>query len=312
MSFTTDIKQEIANGKLETHCQRAQLSALIQLTSSLTISKGNLGILIRSESPTTCKRIMALLKSLYDVDTTLQVAKKTNLKKNNVYTIEIENGGKDILEDLGLYSQRGLESHPNHEIVMRNCCAASYLAGAFLAYGSCNDPQNTNYHLEISLQELEYANFIVKMISRFDMKAKIVKRRSRYIVYLKKADYVSNFLAAIRAHDAMMRFEDERITRDLKNSLSRIDNCEIANVEKSIRAGQKQLAAIQKLIEKDVFDHIGEKLMNVADIRVRYPESSLLELCDYYQKNYGEAISKSGMKHRLNKIESIADSLEEA
>ncbi|MBQ2506306.1 MAG: DNA-binding protein WhiA, partial [Erysipelotrichaceae bacterium] len=161
-------------------------------------------------------------------------------------------------------------------------------------------------------QELEYANFIVKMISRFDMKAKIVKRRSRYIVYLKKADYVSNFLAAIRAHDAMMRFEDERITRDLKNSLSRIDNCEIANVEKSIRAGQKQLAAIQKLIEKDVFDHIGEKLMNVADIRVRYPESSLLELCDYYQKNYGEAISKSGMKHRLNKIESIADSLEEA
>ncbi|MBQ1379914.1 MAG: DNA-binding protein WhiA, partial [Erysipelotrichaceae bacterium] len=254
MSFTTDIKQEIANGKLETHCQRAQLSALIQLTSSLTISKGNLGILIRSESPTTCKRIMALLKSLYDVDTTLQVAKKTNLKKNNVYTIEIENGGKDILEDLGLYSQRGLESHPNHEIVMRNCCAASYLAGAFLAYGSCNDPQNTNYHLEISLQELEYANFIVKMISRFDMKAKIVKRRSRYIVYLKKADYVSNFLAAIRAHDAMMRFEDERITRDLKKSLSRIDNCEIANVEKSIRAGQKQLAAIQKLIEKDVFD----------------------------------------------------------
>ncbi|MBQ5444799.1 MAG: DNA-binding protein WhiA, partial [Erysipelotrichaceae bacterium] len=98
MSFTTDIKQEIANSELESHCQRAQLSALIQLTSSLTISKGNLGILIRSESPTTSKRIMYLLKNLYDADTDLQIAKKTNLKKNNVYTIEIENGGKDILE----------------------------------------------------------------------------------------------------------------------------------------------------------------------------------------------------------------------
>lgn len=311
MSFTTDIKQEIANTDLERHCERAQLSALIQLTSSLTISKGNLGILIRSESPTTCKRIMALLKELYDADTTLQVARKTNLKKNNVYTIEIENGAREILEDLGLYTQRGLETHPGHEILTRNCCAASYLAGAFLAYGSCNDPQNPNYHLEISLQDIAPANFIVRLIGRFDMKAKIAKRRSRYVVYLKRADYVSDFLALIRAHDAMMRFEDERIARDLKNSLSRIDNCEIANVEKSIRAGQKQLAAIQKLIECDRFDHIGEKLMNVADIRVRYPEASLVELCDHYQSNYGEAISKSGMKHRLNKIESLADSLEE-
>ena len=103
----------------------------------------------------------------------------------------------------------------------------------------------------------------------------------------------------------------ERIARDLKNSLSRIDNCEIANVEKSIRAGQKQLQAISKIIEHDKFDTMGEKLMNVADIRVRYPEASLLELCDFYQKNYGEVISKSGMKHRLNKIESLADSLEE-
>ncbi|MCR4633168.1 MAG: DNA-binding protein WhiA [Erysipelotrichaceae bacterium] len=311
MSFTTDIKQEIANSVLETHCQRAQLSALIQLTSSLTISKGKLGILIRSESPTTSKRIVYLLKSLYDADTDLQIAKKTNLKKNNVYLIQIDEDGKRILEDLGLYSARGLESHPGYEILMRNCCAASYLAGAFLAYGSCNDPQNANYHLEISLQEIETANYIVKLISRFDMKAKIVKRRNRYVVYLKKADYVSDFLALIRAHDAMMRFEDERIARDLKNSLSRIDNCEIANVEKSIRAGQKQIEAISKIIDCDRFDSMGEKLMNAADIRVRYPEASLLELCEIYQHNYGEAISKSGMKHRLNKIESIADSLED-
>ncbi len=311
MSFTTDIKQEIANVDLERHCQRAQLSALMLLTSSLTISKGSFGILVRSESPTTCKRAMYLLKSLFDVDTQLSVARKTNLKKNNVYTIEIPARGKEILEELGLYSQRGLESHPSYEIVMRNCCAASYLAGAFLAYGSCNDPHNPNYHLEISVQEIEYANFIVKLISRFDIQAKIVKRRSNYVVYLKKADFVSNFLALIKAHDAMMRFEDERIARDLKNSVSRIDNCEIANVEKSIRAGQKQIDDIQAIIQAGKFDKLGEKLKNVADIRMRFPEASLLELCDAYQKNYGETISKSGMKHRLNKIGSYAESLEE-
>ncbi len=311
MSFSTDIKQEIANASLEKHCQRAQLSALILLTSSLTISQGNMGIIVRSESPTTCKRAMFLLKTLFDVDTSLKVMRKTNLKKNNVYTIEIEKDGRKILEELGLFSQRGLESHPGYEVLMRNCCAASYLAGAFLAYGSCNDPHNPNYHLEISLQEIEDANFIVKLISRFDMQAKIVKRRNNYVVYLKKADYVSNFLALIGAHDAMMRFEDERIARDLKNSVSRIDNCEIANVEKSIRAGQKQVEDIETIRMAGKLEKLPEKLRNVAEIRLTLPEASLVELCKAYQKKYGETISKSGMKHRLNKIGSYAESMEE-
>lgn len=311
MSFTTDIKQEIANRDLEKHCKKAQLSALIQLTSSLKISKGNLGIIIRSESPTTSKRVMYLLKDLYKVDTTLQVAKKTNLKKNNVYTIEIDSDGKRILEDLELYTNRGLESHPGYSIVAKTCCASAYLAGAFLAYGSCNDPQNSSYHLEISLTELDYANYIVKMISRFDMQAKIAKRRNRYIVYLKKADYVSSFLALIGAHDAMMRFEDERIGRDLKNSVSRIDNCEIANEVKTIRAAQRQVEYMQRIIDYGKYEKLNEKLRNVLDIRMKYQDYSLLELCDAYQRTYGDVISKSGMKHRLNKLETMAENLED-
>lgn len=311
MSFTTDIKQEIANRDLEKHCKKAQLSALIQLTSSLKISKGNLGIIIRSESPTTSKRVMYLLKDLYKVDTTLQVAKKTNLKKNNVYTIEIDSDGKRILEDLELYTNRGLESHPGYSIVAKTCCASAYLAGAFLAYGSCNDPQNSSYHLEISLTELDYANYIVKMISRFDMQAKIARRRNRYIVYLKKADYVSSFLALIGAHDAMMRFEDERIGRDLKNSVSRIDNCEIANEVKTIRAAQRQVEYMQRIIDYGKYEKLNEKLRNVLDIRMKYQDYSLLELCDAYQRTYGDVISKSGMKHRLNKLETMAENLED-
>ena len=310
MSFTTDIKQEIANCQLEKHCKRAQLSALIQLTSSLTISGGQMGVLVRSESPTTSKRIVYLVKDLYDVQTKLQVAKKTNLKKNNVYTIEINEKAQQILEELGLYSQKGLQSHPSYDIVMKNCCAAAYLAGCFLSYGSCNDPLNSNYHLEIALNELDNANFIVKLISRFEMKAKIVKRRSRYIVYLKKADYISNFLALIGAHDSMMRFEDERIGRDLKNSVSRIDNCEIANEVKTIRAAQRQIQSMQKIIDSGKYEKLSDKLMNVVDIRMKYQDYSLLELCDVYQKSYGEYVSKSGMKHRLNKLEAIAEALE--
>lgn len=311
MSFTTDIKQEIANAVRKDHCEKAELSALIQLTSSLTIGKGGLGILVRSESPTTSKRIVFLLKKLYKVDTKLQIAKKTNLKKNNVYTIEIQEKGREILEDLGLYSAKGLLSHPAHDIVSRDCCAKAYLAGAFLAYGTCNDPGKTNYHLEISLPEKSNANFIVKMISRFDITAKITERRNRFVVYVKKADYVSDFLAIIGASDARLEFENERISRDMRNSLSRIDNCEIANEVKTIRAATEQVQYINIIKEAGKYDKLPEKLRNVCELRLKYQEYSLLELCDAYQKNYGDIVSKSGMKHRLNKIQTIAEELNE-
>ena len=311
MSFTTQIKQEIANAELENHCAKAELSALIQLTSSLTISKGNLGILVRSESPTTSKRVVFLLKKLYKVDTKLQIAKKTNLKKNNVYTIHIEENGREILEDLGLYSSRGLLSHPSHDLVAKECCARSYLAGAFLAYGTCNDPGKTNYHLEISLSEKSNASFIVKLASRFEIVAKIAERRNRFIVYMKKADYVSDFLALIGANDCRLEFENERISRDMKNSLSRIDNCEIANEVKTIRAANKQIESINIIKQSGKYELIEEKLRNVMDLRLKYQDYSLLELCDAYQKNYGDIVSKSGMKHRLNRIESIAQELDE-
>ncbi|MBR0418798.1 MAG: DNA-binding protein WhiA [Erysipelotrichaceae bacterium] len=311
MSFSTDIKQEIANNELEQHCKRAQLSALTKLTSSLIFSSNGFGLSYTSESPTTSKRTVYLLKELYDAKTQLEVARKTNLKKNNVYKITVPEKGKEILENLGLYSSRGLEKHPLHEVVTRNCCAASYLAGAFLAYGSCNDPSNASYHLEISVNDLEHANFLLRLISRFSLQAKIAKRRNRYIVYLKKADYVSDFLTLIGAHNAKMRFEDERIGRDIRNSVSRIDNCEIANEEKIIRAGEKQLNSIKTIIEADAYDKLPEKLKNVAEARQKYPESSLLELCDYYMSMFGGSISKSGMKHRLNKLEAIASELED-
>lgn len=310
MSFTTDIKQEIANNELKSHCAKAELSALIQLTSSLTISKGNLGILVRSESPTTSKRVVYLLKKLYKVDTSLQIAKKTNLKKNNVYTIEIKEKGREILEDLGLYSSRGLLSHPSADLVSRSCCARAYLAGAFLAYGTCNDPSKTNYHLEISLAEKSNASFIVKLIARFDIVAKITERRNRFVVYMKKADYVSDFLILIGASESRLRFEDERISRDMKNSISRMDNCEIANEVKTLRAATKQIEYINIIKESGKYELLDEKLKNVIDLRLKYQDYSLLELCEAYQKNYGDIVSKSGMKHRLNKIESIAQDIE--
>ena len=310
MSFTTEIKQDIAFNELKKCCSRAELSALIQLTSSLTIENRQLGILVRTENPTTAKRIVALLKKLYKAKTDLVMIKKTNLKKNNIYSVKIIENARDILEDLGIYSSKGLATHPSYTIVLKDCCARAYVAGAFLAYGACNSPNNNNYHLEISLNELDHANFIVKLISRFNIEAKISIRRNKYIVYIKRADLISDFLKLVGASDSMLKFEDIRMQRDLKNSVIRLDNCEIANEVKTINAAKRQVESFIKIKESRKYEVLNEKLKNVLELRLKFQEYSLLELCDAYQKSYGDMISKSGMKHRLNKLESIAENLD--
>ena len=308
MSFTSEIKQEVAYNELKECCSVAELSALIKLSSSLVIGKGGFSLAVRLENPTAMKRVVYLLKKLYGTETELEIAQKTNLKKNNVYRLRFDNG-KEILEKLGLYSNKGLLNHPSYQIVSKECCGRAYLAGCFLAYGACNSPNKPNYHLEISINDIEHANFVVKLLSRYDLNAKISKRRNKYVVYMKKADSISDFLRLIGAHESLMNFENSRINRDFKNSLTRLDNCEIANEIKSLSAAKRQVESIQKIYNNNKTDALDEKLRNVMEIRMKYQDYSLLELCDEYQKAYGELISKSGLKHRLNKIESYAKEL---
>ena len=131
------------------------------------------------------KLLTRLLKKLYKVDTNLQIGKKTNLKKNNVYSVEITDNAREILEDLDVYSSsKGLLDHPGHELVDDIECVKAYLAGVFLAYGSCNNPNKANYHLELSLPEESYGEYIIKLIGRNDIEAKMVERRKRYIKFI--------------------------------------------------------------------------------------------------------------------------------
>lgn len=309
MSFTTFIKQEIASNDIDDCCKKAELSALVKLTSSLSISNKGFNLVFKSENSGTIRRIVFLLKKMYKVDTQIVIAKKNNLKKNNIYSLTCPNG-KYILEDLGLYSQsRGLLSHPTYSITMKDCCARNYLAGCFLAYGACNSPNNKNYHLEISVNDLDHAEYIVKLINRFNIDAKISKRRNKYVVYLKRADVISDFLKIIGSNEALYEFEDSRMSRDLMHSVVRVNNCEIANEIKSLKAANNQVEYMEAIKKADKYNSLDEKLKNVIDIRLANQDASLNELCKEYEKKYRESLSKSGLKHRLNKIENIARSI---
>lgn len=306
MSFTSQVKGEICqNNELANCCKKAELSAFLQMNASLNLSSEGMYLKSTSENASTAKRIYQLVNELYHVETELSVIRKMNLKKNNIYVIKIKQKALDILKDLGIYNN-GLQSYPNTEY-SNECCLRAYLAGAFLAKGSVNSPNKSNYHLEIACSDEEFANYLqTKMNEHFALHAKIIKRRSSYVVYLKAGDKISDFLKLVGTTNALFEFEDARIQRDFVNNLTRLDNCELANELKSMKTGAKQLEDIERIENFIGLEALPDNLQEVARIRKANPEASLNELCEIYQNIYQKTISKSGIRHRLNKIKELA------
>ncbi len=302
MSFTQEVKHEVANIELNACCQKAQTAALIQLSSSVVIKNHKLELSIKTENATTAKRVFKLMKEQFQAEMKLSVMKKMNLKKNNIYEIQVLSKTTDILTELGLWNNSGFTNHPSKAVVRKECCARAYLAGAFLAAGSINSPKKSNYHCEIVTQDVEHAQYIQTIMNRFELGAKYIIRRNQHVVYLKASEKISDFLRMIQANNAVLDFEDIRIQRDFHNNLTRLDNCEVANVMKTMAAANDQLEVIQKLIDSGEFEYIDVKLKEVAILRLNNPEASLNELCERFELETGKPISKSGMKHRLAKL----------
>lgn len=307
MSFASEVKKECSERELTGSEGRAELSAMIQLTSSLTLSSEGMALLITAENTMIAKTILRLIKERYDAETILFVKRKMNLKKNLVYGIRVVSDVKEILTDLGLYSSRGLLDKPLRKIVQSDNNARAYLTGAFMAAGSVNPPETANYHLEIIAASKAHAEFLAELTDRFGIPAKITERRGKQVVYVKAAEKIADFLRIIGAYDALMRFEDERITRDFNNAVRRLANVDLANEMKTQAAAKNQMDDILYLEESGKLQKLDQKLQDVAQLRKQFPEWSLKELADEYAKRTGTVVSKSGMKHRFVRIHEAAE-----
>lgn len=302
MSFTQEVKQEIATRELPAQDLRAQSAALVQLCASLRISNQQLELLIKTENANTAKRMFTLLKTLYQAPMKLSVIKKMKLRKNNVYQLHVLASAKAILEDLDVIDGDGLRAHPGEALVADEGAARAYLAGAFLAAGSINSPKKSNYHCEIVTQDEAHARFLQALMNRFELGAKYIARRHQHVVYLKASEKISDFLRLIQANNAVLDFEDIRIQRDFHNSMTRLDNCEVANNMKTMVAAQEHIHAIQTLIDTERFEELDEKLKVIAYLRLNHPEASLNDMVSLFRLKTGQNISKSGIKHRLAKL----------
>ncbi len=182
------------------------------------------------------KHIFNLVKRLYKADCRLSVLKKMQLKKNNIYRLQIFDRADEILEDLMILNDTGLHSTPPYKWVRSEKNARAYLQGCFLAGGSVNSPKTTNYHCEIAVANAQLAGAIAKQMERFYLPARVIERKSLWIVYMKAGDKIADFLRLCSASNALFQFEDSRIQRDFYNQLTRLDNCEVANEMKAFKA----------------------------------------------------------------------------
>ena len=301
MSFTSIVKNEIS--KLDTMDTEkiTELSAIIR-----NIGLIDENIKITSENASVSRRIFNLIKDLYHITPKITVRKGYNFNKNLIYILEINKKVETIKSDLELN-----KIIPEDYILADEELEKAYLRGIFLSVGSINDPKKSRYHLEFFVDKKEYAEFISNLLNKFYLNSKYIKRESKYMIYIKEAEKISDFLILMKATNALFYYEDIRIYRDHKNMTNRLNNCEQANVDKIIETATKQVNDINKIMSIGGLDLLDEKTKEAATYRLKYPEVSLLELSEIISLETGNKITKSGIYHRFNKIKELASRIKD-
>lgn len=306
MSYASEVKKELTTLEVHFGNAKAELMALIRMNGSLGLSNHRFILNVQTENPATARRIYSLLKQFYDVESELLVRRKMKLKKNNLYIVRLNKGSDYVLKDLDILDGFQLKETVPLDFLDDDAKVRSYLRGAFLATGSVNNPETSSYHLEIYSLYEDHNQTIFEMMNRYSLNARTAKRRSGYITYLKEAEKIADFLSLIGATSSMLKFEDVRIMRDMRNSVNRIVNCENANFNKVADAANRQIESIKYLDKKIGLNNLPVKLQEIAIARMAHPEVSLKELGELVP---GGPISKSGVNHRLRKIMEQAEKM---
>jgi len=308
MSFTTTIKEEISRIENTSSETISELSGFLRNNGTCTDTT----IDLITENATVAKRIYQLIKERYDISCEIETRKSMNFSKNNLYLIMINEKVNTILKDLSIINEKGifLET-PNEYIVDSEEEIRAYLRGAFLSKGSINDPKTARYHLEFLIDDKEEAEFISNLLNNFELNSKVLARDKGYMVYIKEAEKIGDFLRIVSASNAVMYYEDIRIYRDHKNMTNRLNNCEQANTDKIVETATRQIEDIEYLKENIGLDVLDDKTKEAIDYRLKYPESSLLELSEIISYETGKPITKSGLNHRFRKIKDLVNKMKE-
>lgn len=307
VSFTQKVKEELCSIPFSDEHLRAFLAAFIKVNGHLSISGGQSSIICKTENAKIAKFIYHSIDRIYGISARFSYSKEMNFKKRVTYSVIIDEGDY-IVGDLEISF---LDGKIAKNIVCNDDMISGYVSGAFLASGSVNSPKNSNYHLEISLNDESYAKWFSKLLIKYKgtiFEPKIVQRRNNYVVYLKKSQQIADFLTMMGCVDRTLEFENIRIERDTSAILNRYHILDSTNYKKTTDAANRQIEDI-KIIDKVLgIDKVqNEKQRVLMRLRLENEDLTMFELSEKMSEELGEEISKSNINHLFRAIHTQAE-----
>ena len=286
MSFSSEVKLELAKHiSPARHCQIAELAAILHLCGQYGRDEnGCYTIGLQTENITVVRKCFTLLRKTFNIDKDMALSEQ-----------EI----KGFLQKIG-----PLEEPVSRTLIKNSCCRRAFLRGAFLSVGSMSDPAK-GYHLEFDCTDRAKAEQLKEVIGEFEIESRIILRKKYYVVYLKEGSGIVDLLNVCEAPVSLMNLENLRILKEMRNSVNRRVNCETANIAKTVNAAARQVEDIEYIRVHYGFQNLSTGLREMAEVRLENPDTPLKELGECFTPPIG----KSGVNHRLRKLNELADKL---
>lgn len=298
MTFTTQIKEEIT--KEENNNIEDLTSLCTYLKFNATLEEDKMTVMVVNAS--VARWIFKLLKTNYNVLIKLTTRTMKRFKARNLYILEVKEKLDLIYKDIdNIFKEINTSSDEEKK---------AFLKGMFLACGSINDPKKNQYHLEFLVKE-EDAKLIDDLLNSLKIKSKVLKRDREYMVYVKSSENISDFIKYLGAFNALFYFEDIRIYKDHKNMVNRLNNCEQANVERTLKSSKVILDNIKYLEDNDLLMLLDDRSKEIIEYKKKYPDTSLGELAEIITMETNKSITKSGINHHFRKINALVKKAKE-
>ena len=288
MTFTLRVKDEISKEELNPIENRYILLGYILINGKFKGDK----VSILLENPSVARKLFKTLKYCYNKVAKITVRTQKKFKLKTLYILDINDKDSLIRDEL------------NNLIFDDEESKISFLKGIFLGTGSINDPKKS-YHMEMLFDEASVMNLAKNLFKEYNIDFKYIKRDKKYMLYIKSGEQISDFIKLMGAVNSLFYFEDIRIYKDHKNMVNRLNNCEQANLEKTMKTSSEQIKIIKFLKENDYFSLLDEKSQEVAEVRFKYPEESYQVLSDILSKEQEKKVTKSYVNHHLRKVNEI-------
>ncbi|AUB31133.1 DNA-binding protein WhiA [Spiroplasma floricola] len=313
MSFAMEVKEEILNHTFTKEQKIMLLSGFIKYNGELIYTSKGAVLKLTNNSNNVIRNIFSMLKTIYDGNIEISIIQIQKLRKNKIYQLMLTDEVIFFLKRYNIYdinsSTKIIEIDlENYDKKIKQELIRAYISGIFIAIGSVNSPETTNYHLELQFKENESSTYITKILKKYNFTFKTTSKKNKFVCYIKKSIAVSDFLKFMDASISVMKFENTRINRDVSNNINRMINIDIYNQQKSSVTGSRQVEVIELIKKNNLMSELSPKAQLLSQIRLENPDASFSEL-EQLMNEKNVSITKSGISNLFKIIDKIANTI---